>query len=645
MVERRRFELGRADPLPCDVEGVVGTSVQAPVAVLVDRRPVPVRPHAGKTAPVGLEIAGVVAPDPARHSGPGPGADELAHLLPQRGSLGREDVHRLPEGGKAERARLGRRHRSDREEAGADLGAAGDVDDRDPSPARRVLVQPVVRAGIPGLAGGGDRSQRGEVGLGLALRDQRPDERRRDAEHRHALGLDEAPDPVVGPVGRAFHVHDGRAERAGADHRPRPHDPAHVCREEDAIASADVRLVGGFAGDREEEPALDVNGSFRSSRCARGVGEEVGLLCGDFERSKSPFPQRHAPGTIAATPFDDVFHRRRRATGLLDRFPHLRLPPAAVRPVGRDDNPCAGVLEPLRDRGGAEAREDRHLDRAEVRAGVRDDGDLRAHRQIDRDSVAGLNAQRGEALGEPRDLERQLAERPFAALTVLAGEDRGHRVGRALRPDVDAGCRQVQARSFEPGRPRDPARVVQDALPRHRQCELEIVHDRAPEPIRLLDREPVQRGVVRTAERAGQPDDVRLLELLRGRLPRERRLTGDHASIIAERAAPDRGTSPAAAPGTILLRRRPLGDAPLVVTLRPSHGLRWCTFASRWRALASPGVQRASWQHFKSHVPKSQVARSSDSVLGSLHSSSAQRSPQRGRRITLLATSLKQPPP
>ena len=383
----------------------------------------------------------------------------------------------------------------------------------------RVLVQPVVRAGIPGLAGGRDRAQRGEIGLGLALRDQRPDERRRDAEHRHALRLDEAPDPVVGPVGRAFHVHDGCAERAGADHRPRPHDPAHVGREEDAVTGADVGLVGGFAGDREEEAALDVQRALRPAGRSRGVGEEVWMLGGHVERRQRPVSERHAPGAVGATPFDDVLDRRRRATRLLDRFPHLRLLPAAIRPVGRDDHPRAGVLESLRDRGSAEAGEDRHLDRAEMRARVRDDGDLRAHRQVDRDPVAGLDAERGEALGEPRDLERQLPKRPFAALTVLAGEDRGDCVGRALRPDVDARGRQVQARSFEPGRPRDPARVVQDPLPRRRELQLEIVDDGPPEPIRLFDREPVQRGVVRAAERAREPDDVRLLELLRGGRP------------------------------------------------------------------------------------------------------------------------------
>ena len=68
--------------LPGDVERVVGAAVQVPVAVLVDRRPVAVHPHAGKARPVRLEVALVVAPDPARHARPRPAADELADLRP-----------------------------------------------------------------------------------------------------------------------------------------------------------------------------------------------------------------------------------------------------------------------------------------------------------------------------------------------------------------------------------------------------------------------------------------------------------------------------------------------------------------------------------------------------------------------------------
>jgi outer membrane receptor protein involved in Fe transport len=71
---------GRPDPLAGDVERVVGAAVQEPIAVVVDGRPVAVRPDAGEPAPVRLQVALVVPPDPAGHAGPRPLADELADL-------------------------------------------------------------------------------------------------------------------------------------------------------------------------------------------------------------------------------------------------------------------------------------------------------------------------------------------------------------------------------------------------------------------------------------------------------------------------------------------------------------------------------------------------------------------------------------
>ncbi len=62
-----------------------------------------------------------------------------------------------------------------------------------------------------------------------------------------------------------------------------------------------------------------------------------------------------------------------------------------------------------------EPGEDRDLDRADVRAGVRGDRDLRRHRQEDRDAVALLDAELDERLGEARHLARQLLERELSS--------------------------------------------------------------------------------------------------------------------------------------------------------------------------------------------------------------------------------------
>ena len=88
--------------------------------------------------------------------------------------------------------------------------------------------------------------------------------------------------------------------------------------------------------------------------------------------------------------------------------------------------------------GAANPGEDRHLNRAEVRAGVRGDRRLRRHRHVDRDAVAGGDAERLQRLGDAHDLARELGERPLAPGAVLAPEDGGGRVRRPLRPRVHA---------------------------------------------------------------------------------------------------------------------------------------------------------------------------------------------------------------
>src|SRR6185295_20159368 len=182
----RRLELGGADALAGDVERVVGASVQVPVTVLVDRRPVAVRPDSGEAPPVRVEVTLVVTPDAARHPRPGAFADELAHFAAHGRAVRSVHVHVLAERRKAERDRLDRLGDARREKAGADLGAAGAVHDRRRA-APDLVEEPTVRVLVPRLAGRAHRLQRGHVRLGIALWDECAHEGRRDAEHRDAL--------------------------------------------------------------------------------------------------------------------------------------------------------------------------------------------------------------------------------------------------------------------------------------------------------------------------------------------------------------------------------------------------------------------------------------------------------------------------
>ena len=191
VAERGRLELGGADPLARDVERVVGAPVEVPVAVIVDRRPVAVRPDAGEPPPVRVEVP-LRIPQMPRVI-PGHGRRQTSSpTSPRTGFPVRsEHVHVQAERRKADRALLDRLGHDHREEAGADLGPAAQVDDRD-APAAHLLGEPAVRRWIPRLAGGREDRQRREICNGVSLGDQGANERRRDPEHVDALVLDRA---------------------------------------------------------------------------------------------------------------------------------------------------------------------------------------------------------------------------------------------------------------------------------------------------------------------------------------------------------------------------------------------------------------------------------------------------------------------
>jgi hypothetical protein len=114
-----------------------------------------------------------------------------------------------------------------------------------------------------------------------------------------------------------------------------------------------------------------------------------------------------------------VLDRRRFGQRLVHDLLHRDLFPAPQRAVGSDHDLRLGMLEPLRDRGRREAGEDRHLDRPDVRARVRDDLHLGRHRQEVRDPVAGLDAERYERLGKARHPVGELRVGDLVPLAVL----------------------------------------------------------------------------------------------------------------------------------------------------------------------------------------------------------------------------------
>ena len=233
------------------------------------------------------------------------------------------------------------------------------------------------------------------------------------------------------PVRRALRVDDRGAHRAAADHRPRPHDPAHVGGEVDDVARTRVGLVADLARDRDEKAALDVQHALRPPGRAGRVREQVRVLRVDGERLELA---RAVGEQLVERREHDVLERRRVSPRFLERREHRNLTAAAQRALDGDRDLRLGVGEPLGDGGRREAGEDRHLHGADVRAGVRRDGDLRRHGQVDDDAVAGLDAEPHERLGEPRHLRRELGERQLAPRAVLAAEHRCRRRRAARRP-------------------------------------------------------------------------------------------------------------------------------------------------------------------------------------------------------------------
>ena len=200
MVDERRLDLDRREPVARDVHHVVDPAEQPEVAVGVDPGAVAREVVAREARPVGLAEALVVAEDAARHRGPGPLEHEVAAalldplaLLVQHGRL--DAGKRL-----RRRARLRRRHTGQRRDHDHPrLGLPPRVDDR-AAPAADVLVVPHPRLGVDRLADRAEQAQRREVVRGRVLGAPlhvRPDRGRRGVEDRDAVALDDLPPALV----------------------------------------------------------------------------------------------------------------------------------------------------------------------------------------------------------------------------------------------------------------------------------------------------------------------------------------------------------------------------------------------------------------------------------------------------------------
>ena len=277
----------------------------------------------------------------------------------------------------------------------------------------------------------------------------------------------------------------------------------------DDVVRPGVRLVGDLPRDRDEEPALHVQHALRQPGRPGGVGQQVGMLRVDLQRLELAarardrlVPEPVAPGlhrdlAPQPPPNDHVLHRGRLLQRRVDELLHRHLAASPQRAVRGHDDLRLGVPQPRSHSRSREPGEDRHLHRAEVRAGVRRDRDFRRHRQEQRDPVARLDPQGSERLGEPCHRTRELGVRQSRPRPVLALPHRGQGVGpRPTRPPVHAVPGQVQPPADEPGRPLRPPREVAHLVPRARELQSHVRDRLGPEALWLLGREPHELPVV-----------------------------------------------------------------------------------------------------------------------------------------------------
>ena len=128
---------------------------------------------------------------------------------------------------------------------------------------------------------------------------------------------------------------------------------------------------------------------------------------------------------------------------------------APVAAVGGDQDLRPAVVDPARQGLRREAAEDDRVGRPDPGAGQHRDRQLRDHRHVDRDPVAGLDAQLLERVGRLADLAQEVAEGQRPGVARLADPVVGDLVAEtALDVAVDAVVGDVELAAGEPLRER-----------------------------------------------------------------------------------------------------------------------------------------------------------------------------------------------
>src|SRR6266851_5295020 len=145
------FDFGRAETFARDLERIVRTAEQKPMAAGVAQRPVAMHPDSFEAAPVRIEIAPRILPEPLGHARPRVQRRKFADRIDYRLAVVIERHHFYPGYGGVEPAWLDRTKHRASEESARDLGTARIINDG-AAPLADIFEQPHVRLGSPYFA-------------------------------------------------------------------------------------------------------------------------------------------------------------------------------------------------------------------------------------------------------------------------------------------------------------------------------------------------------------------------------------------------------------------------------------------------------------------------------------------------------------
>ena len=237
---------------------------------------------------------------------------------------------------------------------------------------------------------------------------------------------------------------------------------------------------------------MDVDGAFRLPGGARRVTDKDGMLAVDPDRLAGRAvvvgKQRGVVmvSMVRAADDDRVGDRRERHR-LLHGCAHGHCSATARALVLSNDDLYSAVLEASGDRGGREAREDRHGNRTDARARIDRGRRLNAHRQDDGNTVALTDAEALECQTESANLIPQLGKRARLDRAILVLDNDCLVRAATLGVLAHTRPRKVEPAAAEPRCPRQSSRGIEHGRPGRLPAEVEPTCRLVPKPLGLSE--------------------------------------------------------------------------------------------------------------------------------------------------------------